>query len=550
MKRKDQRLAGLPSLDLLEEAVHLLRDLPLAAYLPFLTGALPFLAALLYFWADMSHGAQARANCAPGAFIVALAFLWLKTWQAVFVSRLKEHLSGLTGDKWTFRRWLRCFFQQAAWQPTSFILLPLSALATLPLGWCVAFYQNLSWTGDGRDEGLRETIRRNWMLTRQWPKQNHMVLLWFSFFSLFVLLNVLMLFNFIPSILKVLLGIDTVWTQGGWSMMNSTLWAACGAVAWCCLDPLIKATYALRCFYGEAVTTGEDLKAEIRAIKQSTVMAGLLLGLLFPGNFSTYGATEAPKPAPHDQTVKLDKSIEEILHQRRYEWRLPPSAQELDEQVAPKGWFQTFLEEITSSVKAAIKSIAKVFIKVREWFDSLFPKPHPTKELDKSGGGIDWMSGLRLLLFVLLALVAAALAIFFWRVWRKQKSPDAVLAQAIPARPDLRDENISAADLPENEWLAMAREQIESGNYRLALRAFYLAGLAHLGDKEYLKITRFKSNHDYVRELGRRTRSKPELQTLFGDTVLDFEKVWYGEHEATSESVGEYRQKVERILGC
>jgi hypothetical protein len=154
------------------------------------------------------------------------------------------------------------------------------------------------------------------------------------------------------------------------------------------------------------------------------------------------------------------------------------------------------------------------------------------------------------LLFVLLAVVAAALAIFFWRFWKKQRTSAVIAAQVVPARPNLTDENITASDLPENEWLAMAREQIAAGNLRLALRAFYLAGLAHLGERELLKITRFKSNQEYVRELGRRARSKPELLTVFGDTVLEFERAWYGLHEVTPETMGEYQRKVERILAC
>lgn len=550
MKRKAQRIAGMPSLDLLEEAVHLLRDLPLGAYLPFLTGALPFLAAVLYYWADMSHGAQAKANCASGALIVALAFCWLKTWQAIFISRVKEHLTGLPAEPWTFARWMRCLCQQAAWQATGFIVLPIAAIVTIPLGWAIAFYQNLSWTADGRKEGLRELYRRNWRVTSQWPGQNHMLLLWLSIFSLFVLINVLLLFNFIPGMMKTLLGIETVWTQGGWSMMNTTLWATCFAVSWLCLDPLIKTAYALRCFYGEALTTGEDLKAEIRSLSQTPAIAVILVAFLLlfaPGKASAAESVAATSP---EQVKKLDHSIEEVLNQRRYEWRLPPDESKVVESDSTRGWLYNVLLEMRTGLIKAIKAIYKFVDKTIDWIDSLFPKSKPKAVDGKTGSSVDWMGGMRILLFVLLAAVAGALAVFFWRYWKRQKTSTVIAAQAVPARPDLTDENIAASDLPENEWLAMAREQIAAGNLRLALRAFYLAGLAHLGERELLKITRFKSNQEYVRELGRRARSKPELQVVFGDTVLDFERAWYGLHEVTPDGVSDYQRKVERILAC
>ncbi|MCD6052646.1 MAG: hypothetical protein K0Q55_4064, partial [Verrucomicrobia bacterium] len=476
-----------------------------------------------------------------------VAFVWMKTWHAVFIASVKEHLTGLRGDPWTLGRWIRCFCQQAAFQPTAFIVLPFTAIIALPFAWAIAFYQNLSWTADGREEGLRQLYHRNWQVSCQWPGQNHKVLVWLTIFGFFVIINVMLMFNFIPSMLKTLLGVETVWTQGGWSMMNTTLWASCVAVSWVCLDPLIKTVYALRCFYGEALSTGEDLKAEIRSLRRAPAVAVIWAAALFLlSPLSTTAAESVPAASP-EQVEKLDHAIKDVLSQRRYEWRLPPTEDEA--QLAQISWMQKMLQEIQTAVADSIKAVVKQLVRFKNWLSDLFPKPKP-KAMDGSKSSIDWMGGLRILLFVLLAAVAAALVVFFWRYWSRQKTSTVLTAQAIPARPDLTDENISAADLPENEWLAMAREQIAAGNLRLALRAFYLAGLAHLGERELLKITRFKSNQEYVRELERRARSKPELLTVFGDTVMDFERAWYGRHEVTPESMGEYQRKVERILAC
>jgi len=54
------------------------------------------------------------------------------------------------------------------------------------------------------------------------------------------------------------------------------------------------------------------------------------------------------------------------------------------------------------------------------------------------------------------------------------------VSEAIFPVPDLADENIRADQLPEDGWTKLARELLERGEFRLAMRAFYLASLAHL----------------------------------------------------------------------
>jgi len=62
----------------------------------------------------------------------------------------------------------------------------------------------------------------------------------------------------------MLLGIPSIFTQAPWAAMNSTLTAGVAALTYLCCDPLLKALYALRCFYGESLGSGQDLRAELR----------------------------------------------------------------------------------------------------------------------------------------------------------------------------------------------------------------------------------------------------------------------------------------------
>ena len=73
-----------------------------------------------------------------------------------------------------------------------------------------------------------------------------------------------------------------------------------------------------------------------------------------------------------------------------------------------------------------------------------------------------------------------------------------VTGRALP--PDLAAEDLLATQLPEDEWLSLARGLLASGERRLALRAFYLSLLAGLGERKLLVIARHKSNRDYLQD--------------------------------------------------
>jgi hypothetical protein len=103
-----------------------------------------------------------------------------------------------------------------------------------------------------------------------------------------------------------------------------------------------------------------------------------------------------------------------------------------------------------------------------------------------------------------------------------------VTAAAPPV--DLADESLTADRLPEAEWLAMANEWMEKGDFRMALKAMYLAALNYLSSQDLVSIRRWKSGLDYRRELTRRARATPELPPAFARSVEIFERGWYGRH--------------------
>jgi hypothetical protein len=117
------------------------------------------------------------------------------------------------------------------------------------------------------------------------------------------------------------------------------------------------------------------------------------------------------------------------------------------------------------------------------------------------------------------------------------------------AVPDLTDETIRADQLPEDGWTKLARQLLENGEYRLATRAYYLATLANLAQRNLVGIAHFKSNRDYESELHRRGHAIPGLAPVFGENLLMLERIWYGLHPADREFVQRFATNVDRIRG-
>ena len=158
-------------------------------------------------------------------------------------------------------RWIR--LGPLHWN-VAFLLLPASSLALLPFARVLGFYQNVTLLGSGEELSLRELIRRARSLTGHWTSEAWSMLAIQLGFKLFVLLNLGLLLYMLPQLAKMFLGIESVFTLSNTAMLNSTFFLACLLITYILVDPLLKACYALRCFYGESLTTGADLRAELR----------------------------------------------------------------------------------------------------------------------------------------------------------------------------------------------------------------------------------------------------------------------------------------------
>ena len=552
MNRKAQRRKGKPSVELIEEAVHLLKRSAGRLLTPYYAGSLPFVLGFLYFWADMSRGANAWQHCAGEAFFVSALFIWMKCWHTVFAGRIREQLTGEPTRPWRIRSALRMVTLQTVVQPTGLVLLPLALIIILPFGWLYAFYQNITVFGDGETGTVRAISGKARLNAALFPAQNHAGLAILSLFGFFVFLNITAILAILPGLLHMLFGVETVFTRAGGNVFNTTFLAVTCGLTYLAVDPLVKAVYALRCFYGESLKTGEDLREEIKQFRPTTTTtAAVLAFLLFlqapaPGCASAgEQAAQGPVNRPSQVSAQeLDRSISTVITKREYSWRMPREKQKTEKK---QGVISRFVDSAIEMVKGWLRPIGQWFKKALDWISEKLSRMRPAHEERPRDAG--WSLWISVLLYALLCVTVCTLAIMFRRMWMRRRGSgvETAVGTVSPA-PDLERDDVPADQLPTDRWLELGRGLMEQGEPRLALRAFYLAALSHLAAQGSITIASFKSNREYEQELRRKAHTLPDLLQAFSENRRIVERVWFGMHEVTGDIMALFDINQKRIM--
>ena len=317
MSRRSQRRREKEGLELLDEALHLLRLAPLRVPALYAIGAIPFVLGWLYFWADMSRSAFAARHVAPASFGLAVLFVWMKSWQAAFAGELQALVARQAAPAWTFRRVVRLAVVQTVIQPWGLVLIPLSMLLLIPFPAAYACFQNVTVCGDGQSTDLRALMRRSVRQAGAWPMQNAVIIwlaspwlvavgmlvafggawlavsltpdlyemrgvLWFGLALVLMFAtvlplaplgcvvagNVALVLAILPSAWQAITGSTGLYTLSGFhGILNTTFLMTVFALTYLGLDPLVKAAYVLRDFAGESRQSGDYLLAELRSIQ-------------------------------------------------------------------------------------------------------------------------------------------------------------------------------------------------------------------------------------------------------------------------------------------
>ncbi len=583
--------------------MHLLQRMPTWFWLTYFVGTVPFCIALLYFWADMSRSAFANQHCFPASLAMAALFLWMKFWHTVFSSLIKEHVGVRERTPWTWRRCLAVGAIQSALQPLGMVLIPIALILAFPFYLVLTFYQNITILGDGSDTNIRSLLTKAWRQAALWPRQNHILVwlvspwvlgttmlavfsimwaftrlapgaenmqgvLWFLLalgimfyvtiplcpFGCAIAGNIAILMAIIPFISRKFLGIETVFSMSGaHGILNTTFLLTVFVLTYMCLDPIAKAAYVLRHFYGESLLSGRDLLVDLRLSKRGQTLLPLMLALgattCLAAPLQTNDSNLSPGPQPQttiideSDSAALEAAIHNTLQQPEYAWRMPRERRLPTEEEQP-GMLAEFFRKLGETLASCARKVGRQVERFFDWLKDLFDTNPRHHSVD-----MDWQNTVRILLFCVLAGVAALLSVLAYRfrklrLTRRSRATPAVA----PEIPDITDEGVTADQLPPNQWFSMAQDLLSDGKLRLAMRALFLGSLAELAQRDRITIAVCKTNRDYTRELERRAHDVPQMVVAFRENTAILEAIWYGSHPATEATVSLFKSNLDRLL--
>jgi hypothetical protein len=224
----------------------------------------------------------------------------------------------------------------------------------------------------------------------------------------------------------------------------------------------------------------------------------------------------------------LDQSIEATLQDRKFEWRFPRARPEIKE-TGIFGTVDDFFSDTATWIWGKIKAVG-------DWIGD---RLSPGERNSSSPGALSGQSVRGIVIVLLVALVGIMIYVGF-QAWRRNQTIEVEATPVEPVVPDLSDENTTAEQLPSNEWLRLADEFMQKGEHRLAIRAYFFAGLAHMAHRRFIRLAPHKSNREYRFELQRIAHSNQGLLESFAGNLRTFESVWYGDHELTDADLGHY----------
>lgn len=513
------------SLSLLEEGAHLLRRAPASSLVCHLLGTAPFVVALLLFWNDVHNPHTGYTTVAMESLVLALLLVWMNCWRAVFAGRLRRQLSASGDTPWTWRRTANLIASQAFLGATKLVVLPLAALTVYNFARTVAFYRTAAALADRADLDPAQLISRAWHLAGLDRRQSWLVLPIIGFLYLVFTVNVGLTLFMIPQLIRMLTGYESQFSRSGPHIFSSLfLWATLG-ISWMLFDPFTQAVYCLRSFYGESNTTGEDIRAGLRMVAAALA----ILAVLAP--IHAFAAVSPPQ---------LEQSVKQAMRSTEYDWRLPgPVA------ARPQGspWLIRVTDRLLNGLSSIFNAIGKAIREFFDWIRKLLEMTGASKPGALPNAGLHWG---------LYALIALVLFLAGWIAWRRRWFRRALPQPGTPALTAIRldAEDLTADRLPEESWLELAASSLLEGNFRFALRAYYLANLAFLGQRQFLVIQAGKTNHEYELELRRKARAFLETRDLFGANIAAFERAWYGQHDVSADDVETFRGRIERIKGA
>ncbi len=161
-------------------------------------------------------------------------------------------------------------------------------------------------------------------------------------------------------------------------------------------------------------------------------------------------------------------------------------------------------------------------------------------------------SGLQVLgLVTLTVLLVAVAALIVWAFLKNETAPSQGASVVTAARDVDRVEQLPfALKRTSGDFLAEAQRLAAAGNYSEAIIYLYSHLLVQLDRQHVIRLTKGKTNRQYLRE----TRTRPALAAILETTMVAFEDVFFGKHDLSRErfeechrQVGPFQSELDRL---
>jgi hypothetical protein len=554
-------------IDLIEEAVYLLRRAPIETYALFLVGIAPFVLCFFQFCSEMSYSAFAGNNLPGFASTLALSYLWMKVFQHLACRQLVAAYTSEPPAKGNLGRILRSCVHQAAIHPVGLLVKPMAAIASipgfitfvpllmLPASVTSSFFQNASILITGE----RGDFEKCWHLSVNRVRATPSLLFLTLFLRIVIFLNVYITIAILPYLLKALFGVDTFLSRHFRWLISFSYFVGIALISYFAVDLLIKAIRVIQVCRAEAQTTGKDLRRSLVSLTTAKSLSLMLVCLIIPAVtahgrspavlrggsayeivLASVKRTSPPSEADRIPDSELNERIDRELSGSEYSWRKPQ--QHLTS--VENNWPQRFGAWMTKTLGKISRAISRIVDGITKWWKSLFPDSGGSNPFSASSSAPSWISQL-LLYAIVCGLVMAATLIVLRVLGRSKKTKPPPVGPQIAVIPNLESETTVADELPEDQWVLLARRKMAEGEPRLALRALFLAVLSLLGAQRLIIVRRSKSNFDYETELKRRRSA--EVTELFRGNRRLFERCWYGDHPVTDIEIEQSNSFYQRL---
>jgi hypothetical protein len=157
---------------------------------------------------------------------------------------------------------------------------------------------------------------------------------------------------------------------------------------------------------------------------------------------------------------------------------------------------------------------------------------------------LEWLGWLLLGLVVLGILFM--LLRTYWNRSRDRSGLDKAGLVGAAASVDRLEELPFPVEQTDGDLLSAARRAAEQGNYDQAIVWLYSHQLLELDRREDIRLTKGKTNRQYLREL----RQRPQLARLLGTSMVAFEDVFFGGHSLGRERFEECWRDATQLLAA